>query len=118
MEPTISVGQSTIVIHYKLTWPDGEKYAFFAAPVSPDVAEVYGTITPDYTFICVTYPERKCYPFLAGSILPEAFIREKLDVSGRLASLLYAIMPKLTLIAPADDIVALAGQWKTDNLHA
>jgi hypothetical protein len=115
MEPKIEVGQSTITVHYKLVWPDGEKYAFFAEPVTPDVADVYGTINSDYTFVGITYPERKCYPFLSGTRIPQEVIQEKLDIGIRLASLLYAILPKLTLIAPADDIVKLATEWKTSN---
>ena len=115
MEPTVKVGQSTITVHYKFTWDDGERYAFFAEPVSPDVADVYGSINSDYTFIGITYPERKCYPFVSGLVLPQSLIQDKLDIDARLASLLHAIMPKLTLIAPADEIIALATEWKENN---
>lgn len=115
MEPKIIVAQSQIVVHYKLAWDDGERYTFFTMPVSPGVADLYGSINADYAFIGITFPARSVYPFVSGVQIPRDFIREKLDVDIRTAGLLAAIMPKLTAVAPADDIVTLATAWKVSN---
>ena len=115
MEPTIKTGQNSIVIHYRLDWPDGERYSFSVEPVTPDVGNVYGSLNENYSFVTMTYPQHTSFPFVAGVFQAFDFIKTHLDLDERTASLMTALMPKLTLLPPADDLVKLATDWKSKN---
>ena len=113
---TLQNAEDYLTVHYRLEFPDGERYAFAVEPVSPDVGrQIYGSINENYSFIIITYPERSVYPFLQGIQPQPDFIKDKMGVSDRTASFLSAIMSTLTFVVPADTLQDVADGWYQRN---
>lgn len=108
----ITVGYNTLIVYYRLDFPALDPVIVSAEPLKPVVArDVLGNYTESYTMVSMFYPAGYSYPFLAGNRPSVAFLQEHLGVDAVTASLLRAIMPELTTIAPADDIVERANEW-------
>jgi hypothetical protein len=114
--PKVLTGQDTLIVFYRFLWENGEQFCFAVSPLQPEVArEVIGTLSEDYSLVIPIIPAGKAWAFLRGYIIPEDYIRTSCFLDARTASLLFALMPSLTQVRPADDLLDLAIAWR--NAH-
>lgn len=112
MATIISTGESYITIFYRLTLPDGMRLVVAATPLDDETGQrVIGFGDASYALITPLEPKGIATLFLKNIFLSPDFVRERTGLPPLQADLLAYLLPKLTALAPADDIADAADEW-------
>ena len=112
MPVTVSTGESNICVFYRFDFPNGSRLKIAAVPLDDKVSrEVLGNVTENYTLIIPLHPRGMAWPFLAGFQPRPSYVTQYLDYDGDLLDLITLLIPELTKIPPADDLLDIAQVW-------
>lgn len=107
--PDIRVGESNLTIGYSVMPGDGTRYIWIVTIISPDMAtNVLRGITPNYVLVAPVSPPGRAYPFLRGVAQAWGYVREKTQLGPHDAKMLAYMLPVITRMPPADDVLAAA----------
>jgi len=104
--------EAHLAVFYRLILPSGEVYAVQVTPLSPDIGSlILPAASADSTLVTPLQPRGQPWWFMPRYNPAPDYVRDKLAVPDRLASLLAALMPLLVAIAPADLLAEAADKW-------
>lgn len=112
MPTTIITGEANIAVSYRLNFPNGQRFKVMAIPLDTRTAtQVLGSVTEDYTLIVPLRPPGIAWPFLREFKPQASYVQSHTGIQGAFLGLLTLLIPILTTIPPADDILTLAEDW-------
>ena len=112
MPTTIFTDESNLAVFYRLSVPGPRTIIFYAIALTPDIgSQIIGTVNEDYTLIGTLMPKGYPAPFLQGYAPTVDYVAGVLNIDYDTASLMAALIPRLSLIPPADDLLAIAESW-------
>ena len=112
----IKVAMSTIAMYYRITTDNQNTYIFFASPLEDVIAEeVLLRHSEEYTLLWLVNHVSIPHYFLRGVNTSEEFVSSTTGLEGEALSLFTYLVPHLTKLSPADDIIAEVEKWQTLN---
>jgi len=119
MSGTIFTDESNLALFYRISVPGPKTIIFYAIPLTPEIgSQIIGTVNEDYTMVGTLMPMGRPACFLQSYAPSIDYVQSALQIDYESASLMAALIPRLTNIPPADDLLAIAEAWAEAQPHS
>jgi hypothetical protein len=116
MPTRVFTGETNILVSYKFVLPDGRQLSVAVAPLDVRTAtEVLGNATVEHSLVVPLDPPGLSYAALRAFQPSPQYVTRLTGLQGWQAMLLSRLLPRLTLIPPADDLADICDAWYAEQ---